>query len=134
MKIYADFNGIEECNSNSKMRCLNITGFGTLSSLSLYKLRVKEGQTIVFSDPDGLSVSGTMYFDINRVSKNCSGWFAKFHSDDVYEDEPLKHDYSIHTCFTCRKNLKSHFDAVGRQFDDNCPFSRTPIMMPLSAP
>lgn len=134
MKIYADFNGVEACTSGSNMLCLDLTGYGTLASLSLNKLKLKEGQTLDFSDTEGLSVSGEIYFDKDQVSGNCSGWFAKFQRGDISEGEPLDHDYDTHTCFTCRNNIKPYLDSVGRQFKENCPFCDTSVMITLSNP
>lgn len=134
MKIYADFNSLEECSPESSKMCLNLTGYGTLASLSFHKLKLKEGEILVFSDPEGLEVNGITYFDENRVSENCSGWFAKFERDDISEGEPLDHDYDIHTCFTCRNNIKPHLNVVGRQFKEYCPFCGTSVMFPLLAP
>jgi hypothetical protein len=97
-------------------------------------LKLKEGQTLVFCDPDGLSVQGVTYFDKSRVSENCSGWFAKFERNNIAEEEPLEHNYDVHTCFTCRKNIKPHLDMVGQQFNESCLFCGTSVMFPLSAP
>lgn len=132
--IYADFNGIEECRLDPNMLCLDLTGYGTLASLSLHKVKLKEGLFLVFNDPEGLSVRGITYFDQDKVSGNCSGWFARIQSDDIIENEPLEHDYDTHTCFTCRKNIKPYLDKIGRQFKENCPFCDTSIMLPLSPP
>lgn len=134
MKIYADFNSVEECPSDSNILCLDLTGYGTLASLSLHKLKLKEGQSLVFNDPEGLSVSGVTYFDKDKISENCSGWFAKIQRDDIAEDKPLDQDYDTHICFTCRNNIKPHLDSVGQQFRENCPFCGTSVMIPLSRP
>ena len=134
MKIYADFNSIEECSSDRNKVCLDLTGYGTLASLSFHKLRLREDETFLFVDPEGLNVNGVTYFDKNRVSENCSGWFAKFERDDITEGEHLDHDYETHTCFNCRNNIKPHLDIVGQQFKENCPFCGTSVMFPMSAP
>ena len=44
MRIYADFNRVEECGSDSKSLCTNLTGYGTLASLSFHQLVFEEGQ------------------------------------------------------------------------------------------
>ena len=134
MRIYADFNGVEEYDSDSTKLCLNLTGYGTLASLSSYQIALEEGQFLELADPDGLSVRAMVFFDKKRISKNCSGWFAKFQQADMSEGEELGHDYDIHLCFKCRKNIKPHIDAVGRQFSEVCPFCGTSVMYPLSPP
>ena len=134
MKVYADFNSLEECSSDPSKNCLDLTAYGTLASLSFHKLKLNEGEILVFSDPEGLSVNGVTYFDKNRVSENCSGWFAKFERDDIVENEPLDYDYDTHICFTCRNNIKPYLDLVGRQFKEECPFCGTSVMLPLSVP
>jgi hypothetical protein len=131
MRIYADFNGIEKCEFDSDLLCLNLTGYGTLASLSFNEVKLFKGQVLELSDPDGTSVFGTVYFDKNKISKNCSGWFAKFREDEISEGEPLKYDKNAHLCFKCRKNIKPHLDMVGRQYKENCPYCGTPIMFPL---
>ncbi len=134
MRIYADFNGVEEYGSDSKMLCLNLTGYGTLASLSFHQIALEEGQFLELADFDGLSVQVIVFFDKERMSKNCSGWFAKFPKEDMSEGEELGHDFNTHLCFKCRKNMKSHLDAVGRQFNEECPFCGTSVMYPMSAP
>lgn len=134
MRIYADFNGIEECLSNSNELCLDLTGYGTLASLSFHKVKLYEGQSLELGDPDGLTAKGLIYFDQDKISENCSGWFAKFQRDAIVGGEPLDHDYNIHICFKCRNDIKPHLDVVGRQFREECPFCGTPVMFPLSPP
>lgn len=132
MQIYADFNGVELCGSDSNILHLDLTGYGTLASLSLNQIRLKEGQLLEFADPDGLSVCATVFFDEKRVSNNCSGWFAMFHKADISESGNLEHDFCSHLCFKCRKNIKPYLDMVGRQFNEICPFCGTSVMHPLS--
>lgn len=134
MQIYADFNGVEENDSDSNMLYLNLTGYGTLASLSSHQIVLKEGQSLELADPDGLSVRAIIFFDKERISENCSGWFAKFPKSDMLEGEKLNHEYDIHLCFKCRKNMKPHLDGVGRQFSEACPFCGTSVMYPLSSP
>ena len=125
MKICADFNGVEECSSEPGMACLGLTGYGTLASLSFHRLRIREGETLVFCDPDGLMAHGVTYFDKSRVSEICSGWFAKFRFAEIVKIEPTDHDHQVHVCFTCRKDIKPHLDAVGKRYNENCPFCGT---------
>ena len=134
MRIYADFNGVEEYLSNPDELSLDLTGYGTLASLSFYKVKLYEGQSMELVDLDGLSVNGVTYFDPEKVSENCSGWFAKFQKREISEGEPLDHNFDTHICFKCRKNIKPHLDVVGRQFREECPFCNTPVMFPLSPP
>jgi hypothetical protein len=134
MRIYADFNGVVEYSSASNILCINLTGYGTLASISSHQIVLKEGQFLELTDPGGLSVSAEVFFDKERVSKNCSGWFAKFSKSDMTEGEELEHDYDTHLCFKCRENMKQHLDKVGRQFSELCPFCGTSVMYSLSSP
>lgn len=134
MRIYADFNGIEEYDSDSNMLCLNLTGYGTLASLSTCQIVLQEGLLLELADPDGLSIKAMVFFDKERISKNSSGWFARFPKEDMSEGKELDHDYDTHLCFKCRKNIKPYLDEVGRQFSEVCPFCGTSVMYPLSPP
>lgn len=134
MRIYADFNGIEEYLPGSNELSLDLTGYGTLASLSFHKIKLHEGQPLELGDPDGLNVNGIAYFDQDKISGNCSGWFAKFQKGEISEGESPDHDYDAHICFKCRNDIKAHLDVVGRQFREECPFCGTPVMFPLSPP
>ena len=134
MLIYADFNGVEECASDKDQLCVDLTGYGTLASLSLHGVRVHEGQDLSLVDPDGLTANGQCHFDRKRVSKHCSGWFAKFARKSMTSGPPLAHDYGIHVCFKCRRDIKPYLDKVGRQFAEDCPYCGTSVMLPLSPP
>lgn len=134
MYIYADFNGIEESSSDSSICYLNLTSYGTLASLSFYHIKLEDGQVLDFADPDGLLVSAEVFFDGTNASKNCSGWFAKFHKNKIIEIEPYSFDFSSHICFCCRENMKVYLDKIGRNFSENCPKCGTSVMFPLLPP
>lgn len=134
MLIYADFNGLEDSSVSPDEVHLDLTGYGTLASLSLHQVRLHEGQHLRLCDPDGLQVLGEISFDPLRRSMRRSGWFARFKRRDMQEGEPLKHDYAAHLCFKCRLDLKPHLDKVGRQFNESCPNCGTPVMFPLLPP
>lgn len=132
--IYADFNSIDEYPLGSNRFLLDLTGYGTLASLSAASLRLEEGQVMQFFDSDGLCVIGKIFFDPTMLSKNCSGWFAFFDKTDLRECVPIKHDFAIHLCFNCRANIKPYLDAVGRQYNECCPFCGAEVMTPLLPP
>lgn len=132
--IYADFNGVEECNSDPSVLCMSLTGYGTLASLSYHKIKLYEGQMLILGDPDDLTVLGQIYFDSTRASDNCSGWFAKFYKNEILEETSLVHDYDKHLCFNCRANIKSYLDKVGHQYKEKCPYCNTSVMYPLLPP
>ena len=134
MKIYADFNGIETCSSSANEYCLDLTGYGTLASLSHFRIKLSRGLILTFVDTDGLTAVGTVDFSEDRVSTRSSGWYAKFKKDTLFDGEPLAHDYDVHECFHCRKNIKAYLDEVGRQFHEFCPYCGTSVMHPLSSP
>lgn len=132
--IYADFNGLEDSPASPGEARLDLTGYGTLASLSQHQLRLRNGQRLMLCDPDGLQVMGEIGFDPSRRSPRSSGWFARFQRRDIRQGEPLEHDYAPHLCFKCRLNLKPHLEKVGQQFDESCPNCGTPVMFPLLPP
>lgn len=134
MRIYADFNGVEECEAEPQMLRLNLTGYGTLASLSALKMKLKEDQLIEFSDSEGTAALGRTYFDPSRVSNNCSGWFAKFCQSEIHQVEPLEQDNNGHLCFNCGRELESHFAKSGRNYNEVCPFCDCPIMIVMAPP
>ena len=134
MLIYADFNGLEDSVASPDEVLLDLTGYGTLASLSLHRVRLRAGQHLMLCDPDGLWVMGEINFDPSRRSSRRSGWFATFQRRGIREGASLQHDYATHLCFKCRLNLKPHLDKVGRQFNEICPHCGTPVMFPLSPP
>lgn len=134
MLIYADFNGSENSPASPDEVHLDLTGYGTLASLSLHQVRLRVGQHLMLCDPDGLQAMGEIGFDPSQRVSRRSGWFAKFRRRDIHEGTPLEHDYAVHLCFKCRLNLKPHLDKVGRQFNESCPHCGTPVMFPLLPP
>ncbi len=132
--IYADFNGLEDCPIDADKVILDLTGYGTLASLSHHQIRLKVGQRFVFSDFDGLEVVGEVDFDSTRISKRSSGWFARFSRSHIKDVPPREHDYSSHLCFKCHSNLKAYLDRIGRNFSETCPHCGTPVMFPLLPP
>ena len=134
MKIYADFNGMALCSQSTDDYCLDLTGYGTLASLSSSGIKLSRGLVLAFSDPDGLTVVAPVDFDEQRVSTRSSGWYAKFKKTEVREEESLVHDYNKHQCFSCLKDIKTYLDEVGRQFREFCPHCGTSVMCPLLPP
>lgn len=133
MRIYADFNGVEMGPEPADEWRLELTGYGTLASLSRYRIKLGRGLVLAFSDPDGLSVVAPVDFDAQRISDNSSGWYAKFKKTEVHDGEPLADD-NTHPCFSCRNDLKAWLDNVGRQYRECCPHCDTPVLYPLSPP
>lgn len=134
MLIYADFNGLEDCPNDADMAALDLTGYGTLASLSHHQVQLRVGQRIVLSDFDSLEVVGELAFDSARVSECSSGWYALFRRNDVEDIPPREYDYSTHLCVKCRSDLKRYLDKVGRNFRETCPHCGTPVMAPLLPP
>lgn len=134
MKIYADFNGVEPCSTMDDELCLDLTGFGTLASLSRYGVKLSPGMRLTFSDTDGLTVTAPVEFDESRVGSRSAGWYARFRKIDLREEEPIDHDFNCHLCFKCRRDLKSYLAQVGQQFYEHCPDCGTPVIYPLEPP
>ena len=133
-KIYADFNGMEVCPDSPDEFCLDLTGYGTLASLSAHEIKLSRGLALTLFDPDGLEVKASVDFDKRRVVTRSSGWYAKFKKSDLRSTDPQVHDYSVHQCFKCRKNIKSYLDGVGRQFREACPYCGTSVMYAMLPP
>ena len=110
-KIYADFNGIEPYEQDSRYSLLNLTSYGTLASLSENKIRFNEGMELTFFDPEGLIAKGTIIYVKERVSHNCSGWFAKVANDGIFDSEDCEFNYGDTDC--------RFFDDDGYQFIDD---------------
>jgi hypothetical protein len=134
MKIYVDFNGAERCASPSDEFFLDLTGFGTLASLSRYGIQVQRNMQLTFADIDGLSVTAPVEFDRSRMNSHCSGWYAKFKKVDLAEGTPVEHNFESHLCFKCRREIKPYLNKVGQQFDEHCPYCGTSVMAPLLPP
>ncbi len=133
-KIYADFNGIERCEIDPTWAYLNLTGYGTLACLNFHRIKLEEGQEFLFCEPNDIAVLGVTYFDEKRIASNCSGWFAKCKWAEIFECPPFDFDFGTHLCFSCRRNIESYLDQVGRNYDENCPHCSTAVMFPMSAP
>ena len=136
MRIYADFNGIESPSEDAAQCLLDLTGYGTLASLSLQQIRLHEGMSLTLFDPDGLEVEAVALFDESKVGKDShsSGWLAKFKCSLIKECTPVLHDFDKHLCFKCRRDLKSHLLEVGQQYKEICPYCETSVMFPLLPP
>jgi hypothetical protein len=134
MKIYADFIDLETCKGEGDDVCLDLTGYGTLASLSQHQVRLQIGQRLILSDPDGLEVSALVYFWEGRISKRGSGWYAKFRRSEIKNVPSREHNYDVHLCFKCRLNLRQHLDHVGQNYSEHCPRCGTSVMFPLLPP
>lgn len=134
MKIYADFNGTEPCSAGDEKLCLDLTGFGTLASLSRHSVKLRRGLSLTFADSDGLTVTAPVEFDPRRVGRRSAGWIAIFRKKDLRDEEPVDHDFNSHICFNCRNDIKEHLRAVGQQFSARCPYCGTPVIYPLEPP
>lgn len=135
MFIYADFNGLTECEPrDGEAVCLDLTGYGTLAYLSEYQLRLHVGQHLALADSDGLVVhAAEVVFDGARSTARCSGWFAKFRRSEIKQGAAVP-EPTVHHCFKCRTDLNSYLDKVGRSFSEACPKCGTPVMYPLLPP
>lgn len=136
MYIYADFNGLTECEieAGDGVVRLDLTGYGTLAYLSHFQVRLHVGQRIALADSDGLVVDAAeVIFDRTLTTDRCSGWFAKFHRSDIRQGATVL-EPTAHHCFKCRTDLRPHLDKVGRNFKEICPSCGTPVMYPLLPP
>lgn len=133
-KIYADFNNIEDFENDS-FCYLNLTGYGTLASLSNNQIRLMEGMKFHFYDDCGTAVIAHVFFYRNLVNNYCSGWFAKFRKEDIFYEPVVEHNFSIHLCSRCRRNIYLDLDhTIGREYKGACTHCGELVMSPLFPP
>jgi hypothetical protein len=135
-RVYADFNAIEYLASDRSAALLNLTGYGTLASLSLQKLRLTEGLSLVLYEPDDIEADATVHFDESRLDPigRSGSWVARLDARKIRScvgGETLGRE---HPCFGCGKDLSDHFLSVGRYYDESCPQCGASVMAPLSRP
>lgn len=136
MKVYADFNGVREFSEESEKCYLNLTGYGTLASLSYLQIQLTEGMALTLYDTDGLEVNAVVFYDKNKSDQENykTGWFAKFDGSKIKNVSFEIGTHEKHLCFKCRKDLKPHLLDVGRQYNEVCPYCGTTVLFPLLPP
>jgi len=134
-KIYADFNGITNLG-DSNYEYIDLCGYGTLASLSYYKIKLENGMEVTLFEPGDIEVDVVIEFiSIETDKHNPSGkWFGKFKAGTVKASNTDSEYNQKHLCFKCRHNLKKHLNNVGRQYNEYCPVCKTAIMYPLWPP
>ncbi|WP_430427998.1 hypothetical protein [Parasphingorhabdus sp.] len=132
--IYADFNALEEYAPDNGLCRIGLTGYGTLASLNKHKIRLFDGLRLRLSDQDELAVVAEVIFDANRIATNCSGWFGKFHRDEIFKIEVRNHVGKSHLCFSCREDIHPYLNQIGRSYSEHCPHCGTAIMFPMLPP
>lgn len=136
-RIYADFNGVTSCPERISLTCLNLTGYGTLASLSRHQIRLREGMILIFYDPGDIEVEGRVFYDLTNPGKFTSPgrWLAAVDLDLVKDTEDNdESDLKQHPCFKCRLDLTEYLQIVGRQYKEFCPNCGTSIVYPLLPP
>ncbi len=135
-RVYADFNGIEYLAADRSEALLSLTGFGTLASLSLQKLRLSEGLSVVLYEPDDIEADATVHFDASRVDPigRIGSWVAKLDARKIRSCVDGETLGRVHPCFGCGKDLSDHFLSMGRYYDESCPHCGASVMAPLSPP
>lgn len=132
--IYADFDAVEDHALGDGVCQIDLTGYGTLASLSKHNISLFEGLSLKLSDQDELGVIAEAFFDESRIPPNCSGWFGQFQNSDIFE---VKVDGLIekeHLCFSCRVDISRYLDEVGRNYKEFCPHCGASIMFPMEPP
>jgi hypothetical protein len=134
-RVYADFNSIEYSSIDRSVASIDLTGYGTLASLSNQKLRLFEGMKVLLYEPNDIEVEGVAYFD--RAQTDPAGrtgkWFARIHSNIRDSAHPAT-EHHDHLCFGCGRSLLPHLKAVGQQYAEFCPHCGTSVMAPLAPP
>jgi hypothetical protein len=136
-KIYADFNGIVVCPGGLPNSCLDLTGYGTLASLSRHRIRLSEGLVLTFYEPDDIEVEAEVFYDTTHRGKFTAPgrWLARFNSVKIRNSEVTEaRERPEHLCFTCRLDLTEYLRLVGRQYNEACPSCGTSVMHPLLPP
>jgi len=134
-KIYADFNGITNLGDSS-YEYIDLCGYGTLASLSYYKIKLEKGMEVTLFEPGDIEVDAVIEFISSETDKyNPLGkWFGKYKGETVKASNTEGEYNQEHLCFNCRYNLEEHLNDVGRQYNESCPICKTAIMYPLSPP
>jgi hypothetical protein len=133
-RIYADFNSIEGISDNEAT--LDLTGYGSLASLSRAKIQLREGMKLLLCEPNDVEVEGTTLFDISL--KDPAGrtgrWLVKIDPRLIRDSQYTEANPKSHPCFTCRTELYEHLRTFGWNYNDFCPHCGASIMLPLAPP
>lgn len=133
-RIYADFNSIEHHSENEAT--LDLTGYGSLASLSREKIQLREGIKLLLCEPDDIEVEGTTFFDTSH--KDPAGrtgrWLVRINPKLIRDSQYTETNPESHPCFTCRKELSDYLKGVGQRYNEFCPYCGTSIILPLAPP
>ncbi len=133
--IYADFNGVR-CFDDVSYEYIDLCGYGTLSSLSYYKIKLEAGLKITFFEPGDIEVDAIVKFIPNETDKynHLGKWFGKYEVGTIRNSKTKRVYQCPHLCFKCRYNLEEYLNREGRQYNESCPVCNTSIMYPLLPP
>ncbi len=135
-RVYADFNGIEYSQDQESLDSLEITGYGTLASLSRQKIQLKEGMELTLVTPNDIECEVIVKFNekVSCPSGAMGAWVAYFNHNNIRDCVDVECEDFSHPCFNCGLELESHFKLVGRHYKESCPACGVSIMAPMAKP
>lgn len=133
--IYADFNSICICKNDPDFECINLSAYGTLSSLNEQRIHLKEGDKYIFFDPKEIEVEGEVFFDKHAQSRfsDYGCWFAKIKEADI-KISKKDFNFEFFPCFNCGRDMSPIFLEKGWHYNEICPNCNTSITYALSPP
>jgi hypothetical protein len=133
-RIYADFNSFERIKEDEAT--LDLTGRGSLASLSQAKIQLREGMKLLLCEPDDIEVEGVAFFDasLKNPAGNMGRWLVRIDPKLIRDSQYIDADPVSFPCFTCQKELSDHLKKVGWDFKNLCPYCNASLMLPLAPP
>jgi hypothetical protein len=133
-RVYADFNAIEY-PPGKPLAEMPLTGFGTLASLAMQRIRLAEGMAVVLFEPNDIECEATVHFDASRVDPagRQGEWVARFDHrlvrDTPQTSEALPEE---HPCIVCSKPFFGQ--ELARDYTAVCGNCGASVMEPMLPP
>jgi hypothetical protein len=131
LRIYADFNGLDQSPRDATRTAVPLDTFGSLRDLSNAGVRLREGvRMVIYADSDeleDLEADAEAYYEPNRRL-----WFAEINSGIRYVARPEAQDVGNFLCVDCRSPLPVEKSA--RPDVSTCPTCGTPVDAAIEPP
>jgi hypothetical protein len=133
-RIYADFNAIEYPPGEAFAE-MPLTGFGTLASLAMQRIRLSEGMALVLFEPSDIECEATVHFDSSRVDPagRRGEWTARF-DHRLVRDAAEKGESAPkeHPCIVCGNSFFGQ--ERSRTYSAACGNCGASVMEPMLPP
>lgn len=133
-RVYADFNAIEY-PPGKVLAVMPLTGFGTLASLAMQRIRLAEGMALVLFEPNDIECEAVVHFDATRVDPagRQGEWVARFDHHLVRDAPQTGESVPMeHPCIVCGKSFFGQ--ALGRTYTAVCSNCGASVMEPMLPP